>query len=224
MKRSGNPQIINSHDESESHMFSCGTNTPEPEAPPLRWHLRQSLPTSIIRNLFWMATAGMLLVSSLYAAPMREEQSVYDAACLEVAEALNAYRTSTIGKGVANATGTGQVMAMAARGKRTLYGKIGIGTLGSGASSISLTGPMGNRRYTINYHLGGNVTAALISGRLTTSAGVDGALLEALASPRRGSKGSPARTRIPSLPIRGSSLGIRGGSDLVILRTSRSSK
>jgi hypothetical protein len=47
-----------------------------------------------MRILFWMSTAWLLLLSPVLSAPTVEEQATYDAACLEVIDAVNAYRAA----------------------------------------------------------------------------------------------------------------------------------
>lgn len=47
-----------------------------------------------MRLLFWVPTAWLLLLSPLFATPTVEEQATYDAACLEVIDAVNAYRVA----------------------------------------------------------------------------------------------------------------------------------
>lgn len=126
---------------------------------------------------------------------------------------------SLVGKGIANPTGTGQSLTMAARNKRSMFGKIGIGILGSGDSRISLSAPAGNRQYKTAYYQAGNVTAAATTGRLTTPAGDDAPFLEAVVTSQRRSARSFAKTRTYALPIRGTSVIPGLGGDLVILRT-----
>lgn len=46
------------------------------------------------KNLFGVSAAWMLLLSPLFSAPTVEEQATYDAACLEVIDAVNAYRAA----------------------------------------------------------------------------------------------------------------------------------
>lgn len=47
-----------------------------------------------MRSFFSVSTAWLLLLSPLFSAPTVEEQAIYDAACLEVIDAVNAYRAA----------------------------------------------------------------------------------------------------------------------------------
>lgn len=126
---------------------------------------------------------------------------------------------SLVGKGITNPSGAGQSLTMAARNKRSMFGKVGIGMLGSGDLRISLSAPAGNRHYKTAYYQTGNVTAAATTGRLTTPAGEEAPPLEAVVTTQRRNARTFAKTRSFALPIRGMSVVPGVGGDLLILRT-----
>lgn len=80
----------------------------------------------------------------------------------------------TAGVGITNATGTGQTVNSVTRSRRATAGEVAIGALGEGACAVVLSGPGGNRHLRTSYDLNGNVTAAMVAGRLAAAAGTEG--------------------------------------------------
>ena len=125
-----------------------------------------------------------------------------------------------VGQGIANTTGVGQSLTMVPRTKRSMSGKVGIGSFGPGGSTISLSAPAGKRHFKVSYQQGGNVTAAVTSGRLMTATGSEALPLQVIVAPRRLPGRSFTKLRSIPLPVRGTSLVPHVGGDLVVLRSS----
>lgn len=128
-----------------------------------------------MRNLLWVATAWVLLVSSLHAAPTVEEQAVYDSACLEVIDAVNAYRTNN-----SQAALTPLVELCEAARELAEFDELGVGVSKDLLQRTRDAGYMGDfPSGTVGFGSRGQVAAATLFQNLLATPGYPAAFLNA---------------------------------------------